>query len=80
MVFGAAQGLRNFVYVTIGTGIGAGIVSHGKLVQGISHPELAMYIPQKALWDSFQALAHFTKNCLEGLASGPAMAAFECTC
>lgn len=74
--FGAAQGLRNFVYVTIGTGIGAGIVSHGKLVQGISHPELGhMYIPQKALWDSFQGTCPFHKNCLEGLASGPAMAA-----
>lgn len=74
--FGAAQGCRDFVYVTIGTGIGAGIISAGELLQGISHPEVGhMFIPPKSLWDTFQGSCPFHKNCLEGLASGPAMAA-----
>ena len=37
---GVAQGCDSFVYVTIGTGIGAGVMIDGKLIQGIAHPEV----------------------------------------
>lgn len=72
--FGAAQGCHNFVYVTIGTGIGAGVFSQGNLLQGISHPEVGhMLIPQKSPQDTFAGCCPFHGNCLEGLASGPAI-------
>ena len=34
MLFGAAQGLQEFIVITLGTGLGSGIVTHGELVYG----------------------------------------------
>lgn len=68
---GAAQDVQNAVYVTIGTGIGAGIMVNGELVQGQMHPEVGhMIIPTKRE----QGNCPFHRDCLEGLASGPAIA------
>ena len=39
VTFGCAQGLTDVVYLTIGTGVGAGVLSGGKLVHGMMHPE-----------------------------------------
>lgn len=73
-VYGAAKGLQNFVYVTVGTGIGAGIVNRGHLIQGLGHPEIGhMLIPQDTNLDSFPGCCPFHGSCLEGLASGTAM-------
>lgn len=70
---GAAVGCENFVYVTVGTGIGAGIFAGGKLLQGISHPEVGhMLIPRNEN-DHFEGCCPFHGACLEGLASGMAL-------
>jgi fructokinase len=37
---GAAKGLDSCLYITVGTGIGAGAVVNGQLLQGLSHPEM----------------------------------------
>lgn len=76
--WGAAQGLDNFVYVTIGTGIGAGIVSQGRLLHGLTHPEIGhMRIPNSHKLESVSPLGKgacpFHGDCLEGLASGSAI-------
>jgi glucokinase len=34
MLFGTAQGMKNFIVITLGTGLGSGIVSNGQLVYG----------------------------------------------
>jgi glucokinase len=34
MYFGAAKGMRNFIVITLGTGLGSGIVANGELVYG----------------------------------------------
>jgi fructokinase len=73
--WGAARGKRTYAYVTIGTGIGAGIVSDGRLVNGISHPELGHYRPPRHPRDRFGGICPFHGDCLEGLACGPAIAA-----
>lgn len=71
---GAAQGLANFIYVTVGTGIGAGAVINGRPVQGLSHPEMGHINLLRAKGDeSFIVSCPFHKDCAEGLASGSAI-------
>jgi fructokinase len=71
---GEAKGLLHAVYVTIGTGIGAGVMLNGQLVQGASHPELGHMRITRYKDDSFLGGCPYHQDCLEGLASGPALA------
>lgn len=72
---GAAAGLDDVAYITIGTGIGAGILSGGHLIHGSLHPETGhLKVPRHAD-DHFNGVCPFHADCLEGLASGPAIAA-----
>jgi fructokinase len=74
--WGAAVGVETFCYVTVGTGIGGGAVVDGRLVHGLSHPELGhMRIPHDLERDPFQGSCPFHGDCFEGLASGEAMRA-----
>ncbi|MEP2775239.1 MAG: ROK family protein [Luteolibacter sp.] len=70
---GAAAGLENVVYITIGTGIGAGVLCDGNLVHGALHPEFGHLIPPRQEGDDFAGACRFHGNCLEGMASGPAI-------
>lgn len=72
---GAAKGLDDVVYITIGTGIGAGILSGGHLVHGGLHPEFGHLKVPRMPGDGFAGLCPFHGDCLEGMASGPAVAA-----
>ncbi|MDP2965146.1 MAG: ROK family protein [Pelolinea sp.] len=66
--------IQNLVYITIGTGIGAGIIINGKIVHGLVHPELGhIRIPHDYRQDPFPGICPFHRDCFEGLASGPAM-------
>jgi fructokinase len=69
--WGAALGLTDFVYLTVGTGIGGGAVAGGKLVHGLIHPEMGhMLIKHDLQKDAFAGCCPFHLDCLEGLASG----------
>ncbi|MFQ5398106.1 MAG: ROK family protein [Anaerolineae bacterium] len=72
--WGAAQGLDTFIYLTIGTGIGGGAMVNGKLLHGLIHPEMG-HIPLPHDWksDPFPGRCPFHGDCLEGMASGPAI-------
>ena len=74
--WGAARGLDTFIYITIGTGIGGGGLINGRLMHGLVHPEMGhIRIPHDRSADPFAGICPFHGNCLEGLASGPAIGA-----
>jgi fructokinase len=72
--WGAARGVETFCYITVGTGIGAGIMANGRLLHGLQHPELGhMRVPHDLARDPFPGACSFHGDCLEGLASGEAI-------
>ncbi|NLM37533.1 MAG: ROK family protein [Firmicutes bacterium] len=74
MTYGCAQGLKNVVYLTVGTGIGAGIAIDGKLLHGMLHPEAGHILLEPHPEDTYAGNCPYHKKCLEGMASGPAIA------
>ncbi len=72
---GAASGMDDVVYITIGTGIGGGILSGGRLVHGAVHPEFGHFKVPRMPGDDYPGICPFHADCLEGLASGPSMKA-----
>lgn len=71
---GAAKGLNNCVYFTVGTGVGAGVLCEGKLVHGMMHPEWGHMLLSPHPKDPMpQGVCPYHRGCLEGLASGPSL-------
>jgi fructokinase len=71
--FGAAKGLDSCLYLTVGTGIGGGAVANGKVVQGLSHPEMGHIYIRRHPNDPYEGKCPYHRDCLEGLAAGPAI-------
>ncbi|MBS0388137.1 MAG: ROK family protein [Proteobacteria bacterium] len=71
--WGAGRGRRHLICVTIGTGIGGGIVLNGALYRGVggAHPEIGHHV----IDDSGPQCYCGARGCWEVLASGPAIAA-----
>lgn len=75
--WGAAQGLDSFIYLTIGTGIGGGGLINGRMMHGLIHPEMGHIRVQRPMEEltNFAGICPYHGDCLEGVASGPAVAA-----
>ena len=73
VTFGQAKGKKNIVYLTVGTGIGAGVYAEGKLLHGMLHPEAGHILMRRREDDHYEGKCPYHKTCLEGLAAGPAI-------
>ena len=73
--WGAAKGLGTFIYMTLGTGIGAGALIGGRPAHGLVHPEMGHISVPREPDDDFAGVCPFHGACFEGMASGSAMAA-----
>lgn len=71
--WGAAQGVKNSAYFTVGTGIGGGLMIDGNLVHGTGHPEMGHMRVTRHPEDRFDGSCSFHGDCLEGMACGPAI-------
>ena len=73
---GAAVGCSNAVYITIGTGIGGGVILNGQPLHGLVHPEVGHMLMKPLAEDPHpDGFCPYHRSCLEGLASGPAITA-----
>ncbi|MEF2966672.1 ROK family protein [Paenibacillus sp. M1] len=70
---GAGEGMRNVLYLTVGTGIGGGAVIGGRMLEGFGHPEMGHIKVRKHPDDPFAGTCPYHGDCLEGLAAGPSI-------
>lgn len=73
VTFGQAKGMKNVLYLTVGTGIGAGIYVEGRLLHGMLHPEAGHIILVRRSDDAYEGKCPYHGTCFEGLAAGPAI-------
>lgn len=73
MTWGCAQGIDDFAYVTVGTGVGVGLIVHGLPTRGIGHSELGHVRVPRLAGDDQPSFCSFHDDCVEGLASGSAL-------
>lgn len=73
--WGNGEGLHDFIYITIGTGIGGGVMVGGQLLHGLVHSEMGHLRLPRIPGDAFAGVCPFHGDCWEGLCSGPALLA-----
>jgi fructokinase len=71
--WGSLKGLSSGIYITIGTGVGVGVMINGSLLHGMLHPEGGHILLNQHPGDTFDGNCPYHKNCLEGYAAGPAI-------
>ncbi|WP_404337564.1 ROK family protein [Sphingomonas sp. MMS12-HWE2-04] len=73
IAWGCAQGIDDFAYVTVGTGVGVGLTVHGRPTGGIGHSEWGHIRVPRLAGDDHPSFCSFHSDCVEGLASGSAL-------
>jgi fructokinase len=75
MRWGAGQGFDDFAYVTVGTGVGVGLIANGLPMRGFAHCELGHIRVARLPGDAFPGSCPYHGDCVEGLAAGPSLIA-----
>jgi fructokinase len=75
MRWGAGQGFEDFAYVTVGTGVGVGLIANGLPMRGFAHCELGHIRVARLPDDAFPGSCPYHGDCVEGLAAGPSLIA-----
>lgn len=75
MRWGSGRGYEDFAYITVGTGVGVGLIVNGRATRGFAHCELGHIRPARLPGDEWPGSCPFHGGCVEGLASGPALKA-----
>src|SRR5262249_20983815 len=75
MLWGCGQGLDDFAYVTVGTGVGVGLIVNGAPTRGIGHSEIGHIRIPRLPGDGLESVCPYHDDCVEGLASGTALKA-----
>lgn len=75
MRWGAGREFNDFAYITVGTGIGVGLITNGFPTRGFGHSELGHVRPVRLPGDDWPGACTFHGDCVEGLASGTALKA-----
>lgn len=70
---GAGKDVRSLLYLTVGTGVGAGIMVDGNVIHGMLHPEAGHVLLERRQGDTSKSACAYHDNCVEGLASGSAI-------
>lgn len=71
--YGIGRGLHSLVYITIGTGVGIGVIADGHLLHGMMHPEGGHALLIRHPEDKYEGNCPFHDSCVEGLAAGPSV-------
>ncbi len=71
--WGITRDVDSSIYVTVGTGVGVGIMVNGQLLHGMLHPEAGHILLQRHPEDTYPGKCPYHPNCMEGLAAGPAI-------
>ena len=75
MRWGAGVGTDDFAYITVGTGVGVGLIVHGQPTRGFAHCELGHIRVARSDGDIWPGCCPFHGDCVEGLVSGTAIKA-----
>lgn len=75
IAWGSGTGLDDFAYITVGTGVGVGLIVHGKPTRGLGHSEMGHLLVPRLEGDTLPSGCRFHRDCVEGMASGPAIKA-----
>jgi fructokinase len=73
IAWGCGQGMDDFAYVTVGTGVGVGLIVHGRPTRGFAHSEWGHVRVPRLADDAHPSVCGFHEDCVEGLASGTAL-------
>ena len=72
--YGCTRDVENSIYITVGTGVGVGVIIGGKPYHGMIHPEGGHILLNRREDDPLErGVCPYHALCLEGLASGPAI-------